>query len=355
MAPAKGNPREVVSGRRTHKHEKLARIYDDEILPIWAERFGRMILRGLEIPAKSTLLDVSCGTGYPALDVARKMDDGSRLVAIDDSSALLDVARKKAEHIPGKRIYFRTQRAYPKLPFTADVFDVVFSNLGLLETPSPGRALRDFARVAKPGGGRVIATLPLAGSWQEFHDLFREVLVKHDQLPMIARLDKHVAATPDAATCEAWLSAAGLEDVRVDVEEFTLLFRSSREFFFAPVVEFGPLSDWKKIAGRGADLQDTFWHIKEAIDAYFGGRAFQITIVAGCLSGMKVGPQASIDVAGPAEGEGTEDDDAEPLSTSEVELIEEDGHAAAEDILDEPDDDLDALRRDRDPDDEGTR
>jgi ubiquinone/menaquinone biosynthesis C-methylase UbiE len=334
-----------VSGRRTHKHEKLARIYDDEILPIWAERFGRMILRGLSLPPKSTLLDVSCATGYPALDLARRMDEQSRLIAIDSSSALLDVARKKAEPIRDRRIYFRTQRAYPKLPFTADVFDVVFSNLGLLDAPSPSRALRDFARVAKPGGGRVLATLPLAGSWQEFHDLYREVLVKRDQLPMIERLDKLVAAQPDAATCEAWLASAGLEDVRVDVEEFTLLFRSSREFFYAPVVEFGPLPEWKNIAGRGPELQDTFWHIKEAIDAYFGDRAFQISIVAGCLSGTKQESHPSVDVEGPEWGDGSEDD-AEPLSTEEVELIEEEGHAAA--------DELDAFKTPG-PDDDETR
>src|SRR5436190_639120 len=88
----------------------------------------------------------------------------------------------------------------PKATFL-DVFDVVFCNLGLLDMPSPTRALRDFARVAKPGG-RILATLPLAGSWQEFHDLFREVLVKNDQLPMIERLDKLCDSMPDAATCE---------------------------------------------------------------------------------------------------------------------------------------------------------
>lgn len=335
-----------VQSKRTLKVEKLARIYDDEILPIWAERFGRMILRGLDLPPKATLLDVSCTTGYPAHEIARRMDEQSKLVAIDSSSALLDVARKKLSDVARGRIFFRTQRAYPKLPFTSDVFDVVFSNLGLLDMPSPSRALRDFARVAKPGG-RVIATLPLAGSWQEFHDLFREVLVKSDQLPMIERLDKLVAAAPDAATCEGWLVGAGLDDARVDVEEFTLLFRSAREFFFAPVVEFGPLPHWKAIAGRGPELQDTFWAIKEAIDAYFGGRAFQITIKAGCLSGFKsAAAEASDDFTGPLEMAGETDEDGEPLSTSEVELIEDEGALAAEalDILEESDEELEALR-----------
>jgi ubiquinone/menaquinone biosynthesis C-methylase UbiE len=339
-----------VTDRRTHREEKLARIYDEEILPVWAERFGRMILRGLEIPPKATLLDVCCTTGYPAIEIARRMDEQSKLVAIDSSSALLDVARKKLADVARGRVFFRTQRAYPKLPFTSDVFDVVYSNLGLPDMPSPSRALRDFARVAKPGG-RVLATLPLAGSWQEFHDLYREVLVKADQLPMIERLDKLVAATPDPATCETWLHGAGLDEARVDVEDLTLLFRSAREFFFAPVVEYGPLPHWKAIAGRGTDLQDTFWAIKEAIDAYFGGRAFQITIKAGCLSGVKsAAAEASDDFTGPLTLPVDTDEDGEPLSTSEVELIEDEGHLAVSSaaILEEPpapeDEEIEAFR-----------
>ena len=73
----------------------------------------------------------------------------------------------------------------------------------------------------------------------------------------------------------------------VEIEEFTLLFKSSREFFFAPVIEYGPLADWKDIAGGGQEMQDIFWYIKEAIDAYYDGRPFQVTVKAGCLIGRK--------------------------------------------------------------------
>src|SRR4051794_9781190 len=112
----------TTGSKRTLKHEKLARIYDDEILPIWSHRFGRMALRGLSLPPKAMVLDVACGTGYPALEVLRRMDDQSRLVAIDASSAMLDVARKKiaadATKGGGKgKIFFRTESAYPKLSF----------------------------------------------------------------------------------------------------------------------------------------------------------------------------------------------------------------------------------------------
>ncbi|HET9626731.1 MAG TPA: class I SAM-dependent methyltransferase [Kofleriaceae bacterium] len=274
--------------KRTFEVEKLARIYDDEIAPCWAARFARLLLRDLALPARSQVLDVACGTGYPTLEILRRMTEGSRLIAIDESSAMLDVVRRKVAalgRLAGKGVFFRTQSAVPKLAFADEVYDLVVCNLGLADMPSIAGALRDFARVAKPGG-EVRCTLPLAGTFEEFHDLYREVLVKHDRHDALERLERHVARYPASDVAERWLAEAGLAG-SVEIEEFSLLFRSSREFFFAPVIEYGPLAEWKAIAGDGDDMQDVFWHIKEAIDAYFAGGPFQLTVRAGCVMGKK--------------------------------------------------------------------
>lgn len=265
--------------------EKLARIYDIEILPVWSHRFGRMLLRDLEIAPGAQILDIACGTGYPAVEIVRRMPAGARLIAIDGSSALLDVARKKIGELGAKGVFFRTEGNKERLSFADDVYDLVVCNLGLSELERPERALRELARVTRPGG-QVRCTLPLAGTFGEFYDIYREVLVKHDKHAMLAALDEHIEhsyVTPER--CEEWMAAAGLGEGALDVERFTMLFKSSREFFFAPVIEYGPLAAWKKIAGSGQEMQDVFWYIKEAIDAYFGGRAFEITVVAGCLRG----------------------------------------------------------------------
>jgi len=268
--------------------EKLARIYDDEILPVWTSRFGRMLLRGLEPKEKAQILDVACGTGFPATEILRRMDEGSRLIAIDGASPLLDVARRKVKEMSDEglkaNVFFRSESATPKLSFADDVYDLVVCNLGLAEMPDPEAAIADFARVTKPGG-ELRCTLPLEGTFQEFYDIFREVLIKHDKHDALNRLNQHLAIYPTPEDCAQWLANAGLVDTRVEVEEFSLLFKSSREFFFAPVIESGPLATWKATAGRGQEMQDVFWYIKEAIDAYFGGRAFQITVQAGCLIG----------------------------------------------------------------------
>ena len=46
-----------VQSKRTLKVEKLARIYDDEIAPVWGTRFGKMLLRNLAVPDRGQVLD----------------------------------------------------------------------------------------------------------------------------------------------------------------------------------------------------------------------------------------------------------------------------------------------------------
>ncbi|HEY3357146.1 MAG TPA: class I SAM-dependent methyltransferase [Polyangia bacterium] len=357
--------------RRTQRVDKLAQVYDEEILPLWSMRFGRMLLRHVEAPPKAMVLDVGCGTGYPALDVLRKLDDQSRIIAIDCASEMLNVARKKAADLAGRRIFFRTETVKSRLSFTADVYDVVMANDSLWELDDPPASVADFARVAKPGG-LVLVTLPMRGSWGEFYDIYREVLTKHDHHDILRKLEEEEQRYPEPEDAVRWLEQAGLTDIGIETEQFELLFRSSREFFFAPVVEFGPLPGWKEVAGKGEVMQEIFWHIKEAIDAYFGDRAFSVTIKAACLHGRK--PLVSTAVPKPVEAVTTAptvvapaappplpgvappkdpsiDEDASTgeieIATNEIQVVDEviDSLATPADEPDEEDDADDVLRK----------
>ena len=348
-----------MKSKRSHKQDKLAKLYDAEILPIWSSRFARMLLRDLALPPKPNVLDVGCGTGGLTLELIRRMDDHGRIIAIDPSSAMLDVAREKAGPLSGRRIFFRSEDAEPRMSFADEVYDLVVANLSLLEMEQPAAALAEMARVTKPSG-RVLATVPLAGSFGEFTDIYREVLIKRDRLDALERLDDWLKQQLTHENLENWAARAGLVDVTVEEEHFTLLFKSSREFFFAPLIEFGWLPEWKSIAGKGPEMQDVFWHIKEAIDAYFGGSSFNVTVVAGCLRARKPSEEerrlqehARLPALGtpPPEGDADEEktseqpaikrkrgDDDEPrpdkhpthttnqivLGTGEIEIIEED-------------------------------
>lgn len=306
--------------KRSHRLDKLAKIYDAEILPLWSQRFGKLLLRDLTLPARAMVLDVGCGTGYSSLEILKKMHGEGRLIAIDASSPMLDEARIKAGALAGKRIFFRSESAIPRLSFAADVYDLVVSNAGLQEFDDPEAAIRDFARVTKPGG-RLVVTLPLAGTFGEFYDIFREVLIKLDLEEAIDRLDAYLTRYPPLEQAEAWFEDAGLEAITSTVESYNLLFKSSREFFFAPIIEYGPLADWKTIAGKGQVMQQVFWDAKAAIDKYFGDRPFAVTVNAAVVRGRK-----------PATGTPrvlTPEEEVE-LTTGEFELVD-DQPAAGED------------------------
>lgn len=317
--------------KRSHREDKLARLYDAEILPIWSRRFGKLLLRHLALPPKAMVLDVGCGTGYPALEILGKMDGEGRIIAIDPSSPMLDEARNKAGKLSGKRIFFRSEAAAPRLAFTDDVYDLVVCNAGLDEFDEPDVAVREFARVAKPHG-RVAVTLPLSGTYGEFFDLFRETLIKLERQDALDRLEAHLTRYPPLEQVEAWFEDAGLVDVRAEWDTFTLLFKSSREFFFAPLIEYGPLAEWKAIAGKGQQMQDAFWHVKGAIDAYFAGRPFAVTVNVGCVRGRKA--EAAERVALPHEPDEAPTGEVE-LITGEFDIIAEENKLGALDGVDD--------------------
>ncbi|MBN2723684.1 MAG: methyltransferase domain-containing protein [Deltaproteobacteria bacterium] len=267
--------------------EKMAKKYDAEILPVWAMKFGKLLLKNLEIPEKGMLLDVGCGTGYPALDILSKQPDGIRIIAIDNASPMMEIARKKAGELSGKKIFFRTENAFERLSFADDVYDLTYSNLALMELGDPLGNLTEFSRVTN-FNGQVAVTLPVSGSWAEFFDIFRDVLTKRDKYEILNSLtDYEEKRVPFPETVVQWMESAGLKDVKYEIESFELLFKSAKEFFFDPVIEYGPLKEWKSIVPDVEEMKEIFVDIKDSIDTLFSGLIFSVTVRAGCFIGTK--------------------------------------------------------------------
>ncbi len=99
------------------------------------------------------------------------------------------------------------------------------------------------------------------------------------------RLSRLARLRPTGAGLVEQVARAGVprEHMVLEQDRFTLLFPSGREFLFAPSIEHGPLRLWKAIIGKAHEPQRVFWHLKEAIDTYFAGHVFAVTIASGCL------------------------------------------------------------------------
>jgi ubiquinone/menaquinone biosynthesis C-methylase UbiE len=275
------------AARAVEKQERLARVYDAEIWPVYGQRFAALALGALGDAPAARVVEVGCATANLTLELAARAGTTS-VVAVDEAPAFVARARARLDAAPEPvraRVKLETSPAAPLALADASA-ELVVSNLAVATSPDPARAAKELARVLAPGG-RAVVTTPLRGSWAEFLDIFRDVLLENGSPASVAALEEHVASLPDAATAKRWLEAAGLADVTVATTRWELLFKSAREFFFAPLVELGPLSRWKRIAGRGEEMQDLFFFTKEAIDTYFRGTTFPVTIAGGVVTGRK--------------------------------------------------------------------
>jgi ubiquinone/menaquinone biosynthesis C-methylase UbiE len=97
-----------------------------------------------------TVLEVGPGTGYYALDTATWLQPGGTLHVFDLQSEMLEHTMRRARERGVGNIEPR------QLPYEDGAFDAAYLVAVLGEIPDQDGALRELARVVKPGG-RVIA------------------------------------------------------------------------------------------------------------------------------------------------------------------------------------------------------
>src|SRR2546421_3501827 len=103
------------------------------------------------------VLDVGCGTGTLAIEVARRVGRAGRVAGVDPATEQIARARRSAarRNVP---IEFQIG-VIEQLPFPDQTFDVVLSSLMMHHLPAglKRRGLAEIARGLKPGGRLVIA------------------------------------------------------------------------------------------------------------------------------------------------------------------------------------------------------
>lgn len=103
------------------------------------------------VGAGDSALDVCCGTGDFALELARIVGEGGQVVGTDFSEPMLTLARTKAERRRQQGITFLAANTC-QLPFPSASFDCVTVGFGVRNLADVDAGLAEMARVLKPGG-----------------------------------------------------------------------------------------------------------------------------------------------------------------------------------------------------------
>jgi ubiquinone/menaquinone biosynthesis C-methylase UbiE len=131
------------------EYSKAAGRYDEK----WAfylEATTRETLRRIPMSPTARVLDVGCGTGELLRRLRAKYPDAV-LAGLDPVAEMLDVARQKLSAKEDLRIGYADS-----LPWPAAGFDVVVSCNMFHYITHPVEALREMARVIRPGGALVL-------------------------------------------------------------------------------------------------------------------------------------------------------------------------------------------------------
>lgn len=142
-----------------------------------------------------TIADLGSGDGGFALLLAQRAE---RVIAVDSSQKMLDVAREQALRAAVSNVEFRLGDM-EEVPIDDASVDLVFFSQSLHHAAHPERAIREGWRILRPGGRIVILDLA-KHRFEEARDLYADEWLGFSE-----------------AEIEAMLTNAGFADVRASV------------------------------------------------------------------------------------------------------------------------------------------
>ena len=128
--------------------ERVAADWDTMRLSYYDERVIERMAAVSGVGAGMTVADVGTGTGFVAAGIAPRV---SRVLAVDNSPAMLEVARKNLGELGIANVEL-LEGDVRALPLESGSMDAAFANMVLHHAEDPAAMLREMARVVRPGG-----------------------------------------------------------------------------------------------------------------------------------------------------------------------------------------------------------
>ncbi|HXA22014.1 MAG TPA: methyltransferase domain-containing protein [Acetobacteraceae bacterium] len=181
-----------------------------------------LLLACLRLAGGEHVLEIGCGTGAVTLPLAQAVGAHGRVVAVDISEPMLEVARQRVDASGVHNVMLLSGDAQV-LAFEQAAFDVATSRMGVMFFADPVAAFRNIAGALKPRGRFVFACwAPLAENrhWLISYD----IALRHLGQP--APSADHVPgplAFADPEYIRRVLAAAGFADIMVERAHPTII------------------------------------------------------------------------------------------------------------------------------------
>lgn len=235
----------------------------NDVLAEKFERFQNILMEGLsyhsKVPLKnlqleqgSKVVDVGCGWGDTAIELAKMVGPTGFVLGLDCCDKFLEKGRKDAENADIKNIRFVVADVQTN-PFEPE-FDLCFSRFGMMFFENPVVAMRNLRKALKPGGRLMFIT------WRVIEDnpwlgLPKQVVLRF--LPPPGEDAQTCGPGPfsmaDPSVVTAQLQAAGFEDASFERTDGPVMVGSTAEQAMQFQLALGPAGEVFREAGEEAE------------------------------------------------------------------------------------------------------
>ena len=112
-------------------------------------------------------LDLGCGGGNVALDIARIVGPDGSVTGVDFDPQILELARQDAKDAGAGNVEYHVADARA---FDGGPFDLIYARCLLSHLSEPGEILARMRQLARPGGRIVVEDIDMSGCYCHPHD-----------------------------------------------------------------------------------------------------------------------------------------------------------------------------------------
>ncbi|MDX9720637.1 MAG: methyltransferase domain-containing protein [Myxococcota bacterium] len=257
--------------------------FEEKAVPNWFAHVDPVLCRllgSVDLGSAPTLLVADCRTGHIVEQVIEILPEKARLMVVDSSSEMLDLARRRLS--ASKRSIFYSSQPSTKLSYADEVFHAVVSSAGLVTRGDLGLAGTEMLRVLRPEGHLAVA-IPLWPTFSNVPDLLAESVIRLEMRDIEPSLQNFVQAVLREDNLEEAFAELGLRVLDYETVELELEFESPEDFFFSPLVEGPFLPRWLAICGDPAQRQPLLLDMIRAMAKYFQDLPLTTTAKLGCV------------------------------------------------------------------------
>lgn len=245
--------------------------YDQHLGPLYFDAYADDLVRRVPTTPGLRVLEVAAGTGIVTEKLRRRLDPTSTLTATDLNQAMIDYAVSSRDVNSG--VEWQPANAQ-ELPFEDGAFDIEVCQYGVMFFPDKPAALKEAARVLKPGGRY------LFNVWDS---------MEHNPVARLAdavmretlNAEKSFFATPfglyQTATVEEWLRDAGFSSIQCENVRKTIHVASARSIAQGNIL--GTPSSMA-LSEAGIDPTPVVDELTRRLNAELGEDPFETTLSA---------------------------------------------------------------------------